>query len=198
VATDFAQIVSNLATFYDVTGKEVVAIGVGGGRLVDYLACAAHTVAVDRDREALDRLAEQIRNRDLDARFDLIASDALEVRAHGDVVYFEFCLHQMASPDRVLDHAAALAPELLVVDHAAGSPWSWCAAEDRLVESAWAAVEGRSIRRERRFDAVQRFERWDDLAARLAGQPPACKERIERYRTTSPVEIPMPYRMALL
>ena len=33
---------------------------------------------------------------------------------HGDVVYFEFCLHEMDDPAKALIHAKSLAPDIVV------------------------------------------------------------------------------------
>ena len=84
------------------------------------------------------------------------------------------------------------------MDHAPGSRWSWCAAEERLVDGAWAAVGQRPVRRQADVEAVQRFRDYAELEARLAAQPPESRERIRAYRAGGEISIPMPYRLALL
>lgn len=65
---------------------------------------------------------------------EIICSRFEEVSVQGDVVYFEFCLHEMADPARDLAHAATLATDVVVFDHAAGSDWSFHAAEEHEVQ----------------------------------------------------------------
>jgi len=84
------------------------------------------------------------------------------------------------------------------MDHAAGSPWSWHAAEDRMVEAGWAAVKRGPIRKQKAVDALQRFPVYAALEARLAGQGPTSLERIGALRGRVDIAIPMPYRLALL
>jgi methyltransferase family protein len=198
VATDLESIVRELTSFYDVADKKVVVIGAGGGQLVEFVRPARQVIAVDRDVAALERLAARLEERGLAAKFTRIPSDVLEVCEPGDVVYLEFCLHQMPDPGRALEHAATLAPDVLVIDHAPGSPWSWCAAEERPVEAAWQAVERRAIRRLHTVLGEQRFPDHAALAARLSAQGPLSLERIGVYRGRTPIAIPMPYRLALL
>jgi ubiquinone/menaquinone biosynthesis C-methylase UbiE len=198
VATETRQIVLNLLAFYDFTGKTVVAVGAGGGQLAEYARPVRQVIAVDRDANALARLAARLPECGLADKFRLVAGDLLDVSPCGDVVMFEFCLHEMADPDRALAHARRLAPDVLVIDHAPGSLWSWHAAEDGMVEAGWKAVERRVIRRERTVDAWQRFADYAELEAKLAMQGPSSVERIESHRGQTGIAIPMPYRLALL
>ena len=197
MATNLVQIVRELTSFYDVTDKKVVVIGAGEGQLVEYVRPARQVIAVDKDAGSLERLAARLRDSGLADRFTLVTSDLLEVREHGDVVYFEFCLHQMSDPERALDVVGGIAPDLLLIDHAPDSPWSWCAAEDRLVKRAWHAVEGLRIRRQHAVAAEQRFLDYTALEARMAAQGSLAQERIGSYLGRAPVVIPMPYRLAL-
>jgi hypothetical protein len=198
VATDTRQIVANLVAFYDLADKTVVAVGAGGGQLVEYARGTRRVVAVDKDGAAIDRLAARARACGLAERFVLVPRDFFEVRASGDVVLFEFCLHQMADPARAIRRAQELAEDVLVLDHAPVSRWSWCAAEEDRMETAWKAVESRSVRRRLDVEAAQRFCDYAELEARLAGQGPVSLERIGAYRGHAPICIPMPYRLALL
>jgi len=198
VVTDIRQIVLNLSAFYDFTGKIVVAVGAGGGQLVEYARPARQVIAVDRDATALERLAARLPECGLVDKVTLVAGDLLDVRPGGDVVVFEFCLHQMADPGRVLAHARELAPDVLVIDHAPGSLWEWYAAEDSKVEAGWRAVERDVIRREQSVEAWQHFPDFAALEAKLAPQGPGSLERIDPLRGDRAISIPMPYRLALL
>jgi hypothetical protein len=198
MATDTRQIVANLVAFYDLTDKTVVAVGAGGGQLVEYARETRRVVAVDKDSAAIDRLAVRARECGLTERFVLVPRDFFEVRASANVVLFEFCLHQMADPTRAIRRAHELAEDVLVLDHAPVSRWSWCAAEEDRMEAAWKAVDRRSVRRRLDVEATQRFRDYAELETRLAGQGPASLQRIGAYRGQTPICIPMPYRLALL
>lgn len=198
MATDLQQIVLHLSRFYDFKGRTVLEVGAGGGQLVEYLRDAERVIAVDRDLASLDRLSSRLEPCGLAGKFGLFASDWLDVHRKGDVVVFEFCLHLMEHPERALAHGFDLAPEVLVVGHAPGSPWSWCAAEDRGVEACWKAVDEVGTRRLETVEASQRFADYAELEGKLALQPIESRERITSYRGGTPIEIPMPYRMALL
>jgi predicted RNA methylase len=198
VATDIRQIVASLVAFYDLTGKTVVAVGAGGGRLVEYARPARRVIAIDRDEAAIEQLAARVRECEMADRFTLLKADFLTVRPRGDVVLFEFCLHQMSEPERALGHAADLAPDVLVLDHAPTSRWSWYAAEEGKVEAGWKAVERGSIRRRHTVEAFQHFRNYAELEAKLASQGPTSRERIGTLRGQRAISIPMPYWLALL
>lgn len=198
MATDLDQIVRNLTGFYDFTGKTVVAVGAGGGQLVEYARAAGAVNAVDPDGAALERLATRLTEGGLADKFSVVQGDLLAVRPQGDVVLFEFCLHEIPDPSLALGHAAQLAPDVLVIDHAPGSPWMWCAAEEGGVEAGWAAVARRAIRRQLDIEAFQRFHAYTELAAKIARQGPTSLERIGSYRSQKTISISMPYRLALL
>jgi len=198
VATDTRQITLHLSAFYDFADKVVIDVGAGGGQLAEFARPARQVIAVDRDAAALDRLAARLRECELDARFTLVAGDLLDLAPPGDVLLLEFCLHQMAEPERALAHARTLAPEVVVIDHAAGSPWSWCAAEEEGVEAAWKAVEKHRLRRDLVVEAWQRFDDYAELEARLAACGPESRQRIQAHRGQEGIAIPMPYRLALL
>jgi len=198
VATDIEQIVRNLTDFYDFAGKTVIAVGAGGGQLAEYGRQARLVIGIDKDAAAIERLATRVSERGLAGRFALVHDDLLAVRTSGDVVLFEFCLHEMPEPARALDHAALLARDVLVIDHAPGSQGEWYAAEEHGVEAAWAAVGQTAVRRRRDVEAFQRFNDFAELGARLAQQGPTSEARILSFRGQQPIAIPMPYRLALL
>jgi predicted RNA methylase len=198
VATDIGQIVAELSRFYDFTDKTVIEVGAGGGQLIDYARPARRVIAVDRDEAALARLEMLVADRGWTDRFTLVAADFASVKSRGDVVLFEFCLHEMPAPGAMLAQALDLAPEVLVIDHAPGSPWSWYAGEDGVVEASWAAVEARTVRRNQVVDARQSFSDFDELAGKLAGQAPECQTRIASFRGQRDLTIAMPYRLAML
>ena len=72
---------------------------------------ARRVVAVDSDVEALRRLAGVLAERGLMDRFERTCSGFLDVAARGDVVLFEFSLHEMLDPESALARFGELAAE---------------------------------------------------------------------------------------
>lgn len=198
MATDLDEIIRNLIGFYDFTGKTVVAVGAGGGQLAGYARAARRVIAVDTDEAALERFVMRVKECGFAGELTLVPEDLLTVRPQGDALLFEFCLHEMSDPVRALDHAAGLAPDVLVIDHTPGSPWMWYAAEERGVDAGWTAVSRAKVRRQLDVEAFQGFHDYTELEAKMARQGPTSLERIGSYRTQHAISIPMPYRMVLL
>lgn len=198
MATDVAEIVSRLTSFYDFADRTIVAVGAGGGQLAEYARRAARVVAVDPDAAAMERLRSVVGTKGLIDRYTFLRDDFLAVRPRGDVVLFEFCLHLLTDPGRALAHASQLAPDVVVLDHAPGSQWMWFAAEEGGVASAWTAVARRNVRRTLDVSATQRLRDFPELEARLASQPAPSAERIAGQRGRQEISIDMPYRLALL
>jgi SAM-dependent methyltransferase len=198
MAADLRQVVENLSGFYDFGGRDVVVVGAGGGQLLEFARPARKVLAVDKDAGALERLARRVAEAGLGGTFTLRNADLLELEPWGDVVVLEFCLHEMPDPARALAHARRVAPEVVAIDHAPESPWSWCAAEEREVEAGWRALEALPIRRQAAFECVQRFADYRELEAKLADQGPESRARIAPYRGRRGISIAMPYRLALL
>ncbi len=198
MATDLAALLDNLLRFYPFDGKVVLAVGAGGGQLAGYGRAAHRVIAVDPDSAALAALAERIAALGISDRFVLVANDFMAVNERADVVLFEFALHELPDPAAALEHAGALAPDTVVIDHAPGSPWAHTADEAEKVAAAWQTVADRGVRREAGFDAVQRFASYGELAKKLAGQGAEAMRRIERWRGCAEIAIPMEYRIAQL
>jgi len=121
LATDYAKLSENLSRFYDFTGKVVLFVGAGGRQLLDPAAPVRKLIAIDKDVEALRELEEYLVAKGLQDSVEVIGASFEEVAVHGDVVYFEFCLHEMADPEKALMHAKSLAPDIVVYDHSPGS-----------------------------------------------------------------------------
>lgn len=198
MATDVGLVVRNLLDFYPFAGKTVVSVGAGGGQLVEYGRAARRVVAVDGDGEALGRLGDVLAAKGLAGRFELVCSDVLEVSARGDVVLFEFSLHEMPDPERALAHAGTLAPDVVVLDHAPGSEWAWHVVEEEKVERSAEAMRRLGVRAERLFLGEQRFTDHAELLAKVSVQGPLAVARAERFRGAGEIVIPFGYEVALL
>lgn len=198
MATDVGLVVRNLLASYTFAGKTVVSVGAGGGQLVEYGRAARRVVAVDGDGEALRRLSGVLATKGLSERFELVCSDVLHVSERGDVVLFEFSLHEMPDPDRALAHARSLAPDVVVLDHAPGSDWAWHVVEEEKVRRSAEAMRRFGVRSERFFLGEQRFADHAELLAKVAVQGPLAVERAERFRGETGIVIPFGYEAVLL
>jgi len=136
MATDIAAILDNLVRFYPFHGKVMISVGAGGGQFAGYGRAARRVIAVDSDAAAHAALAERVAALGLAKKFVLVESDFMAVTERADVVLFEFCLHEMHDPGAALAHAATLAPDVVILDHAPGSPWSYAADESEKVAAS--------------------------------------------------------------
>jgi ubiquinone/menaquinone biosynthesis C-methylase UbiE len=198
VATDIQQIIRNLTTYYNFKGKTVLHAGAGGGQILDYARSARKVTAVDPDPEAVVRLKVGVVQKGLDKRFTVLNADFMSLQEKGDVVFFEFCLHEMPEPGKALEHARILAPQILVLDHAPDSEWAWHTLETGKVKAAWTAVQQRKPARMKLFQAFQLFKDLDDLVARVKGQGEEAVQRAEKFTGRTDIRIPMPYCIAVL
>jgi SAM-dependent methyltransferase len=198
MATDIGQILKNLCDFYDFSGKNVVAVGAGGGQLAEYGRFARKVVAVDRDAAAMDQLRAAAARHGLQDRFEYWTGDFAECTCSGDVVFFEFCLHEIEDPLQALKKAQTMAPDVLVIDHAPGSRWIHYGAEDEKVARSWQALDRLAPTRRIACAAQQRFDRYDELLAKMKLQGQESLRRIEEFRNRTNIVIPMAYEIALL
>jgi len=198
MATDIAAIVRHLEAFYPFKDKTVLHVGAGGGQFIAYAAHAKRVVGVDPDPEAVDRLKTAVREAGLQDRFHALQADLMTVTEKADVVFFEFCLHEIADPAAALRHARTLAPQTVVVDPAPGSKWAWYCGEEEKVVRSWAAVDRDPPALAARFIGKQSFHDYGELAAKIGMLGEPTLTRIAEFRDRTDFEIAMPYRMALL
>ncbi len=187
MAADYEELARRLTSFYDFTNKTVLYVGAGGRQLLDPTVEDRKLIAIDRDPGSLMGL-----------NIPVIAADFEDVQVHGDVVYFEFCLHEMRDPLKALQHARALAPDTVVFDHSVGSEWIFLGAEEELVRRSSAAMAGFSIRRRLALHAEQRFQDHAELFAKVRGQGSVAVERARRFEGFAGIRIPMDCELVLL
>ncbi len=198
MATDLAAMVVNLLACVPIEGKRVLAVGAGGGQLVAWARRAREVIAVDPDAPALETLLARAAEIGIAERFTLVAEDFLRVDASADVVLFEFSLHEIADPAAALDHAAELAPETAVIDHAPGSPWAWYVLDEEKVVRSWRAVEAARPISLARFATCHAFASLDELLAKLAPCGPEAERRARDAFAQGPISIPLGYAIARL
>jgi hypothetical protein len=198
MATDYAKLSLDLSRFYDFTGKVVLYIGAGGRQLLSPSVRARKWIAIDKDAEALQQLKTAAAAKETPDSVEVIAARFEDVTRAGDVVYFEFCLHEMDDPEAALVHARSLAPDIVVYDHSVGSDWIFFGAEEDKVARSSAAMERFGIRRREKFFAEQRFGSFDELLVRVAPQGPLAIERAQRFAGATDIVIPMAHELNLL
>jgi len=197
VAADYGVLRDNLRYFYDFTDKIVLYVGAGGRQLLDPQTRTRKLIAIDQDAESLKELHARVREEGITG-VDVVASRFENVTARGDVVYFEFCLHEVADPERALRQAQSLAPEIVVFDHLPGSEWVFHAAEEEKVARSDAAMERFGIRRREKFSTEQRFQDYTELLEKLRTQGELAIERAQPFTGQTRIVIPMLYGLSLL
>ena len=198
MATDYAQLTRNLLDFYNFKDKVVLYVGAAGRQLLGDSAGAKKLIAIDQDVAALRELATKVASRGEQDSVEVVGSKFEDVARLGDVVYFEFCLHEMADPEKALRHAKSLSPDLVIYDHSPGSEWIFYGAEEDKVPISAQAMERFGVRRRQKFHAEQRFADYAELLAKVTPQGPTAIERVQRFKGATNIVIPMDYELNLL
>ena len=192
------QVIDNLLNFYDFQNKTIVSVGMGGGQFLAYSKVAEHVIAIDNDLNALNELEEKLVQNKLSEKFTLIHSDFKDVKLKGDVVLFEFCLHEMNEAQKMLEYAKNMAEDIVVVDHGTNSEWAYVADEKEKAENSWLQVLNNSVQKITTYQAEQFFEDYSELFEKVKIQGKNSIERIEKYKQSRQFIIPMEYTFALL
>jgi SAM-dependent methyltransferase len=198
MATDIQKIIDNLSAFYDFTGKSVIHVGAGGGQIIGYAHRAHSVLAVDTDAEAIEHLKASVMSSGLSDKFTIEHRDFMELEAGADVVFFEFCLHEMTEPHNALAKAGKLAKDVLILDHKEDSPWSWYACETEKLRKSWGAVTRLDIVRAQEWDAVQIFKKYTELSDKFSILGKPALDRIKVFELEAPIKIDMNYKAALI
>ncbi len=198
MATDYARLTEELCRFYHFQNKCVLFVGAAGRQLLDPSAGTRRLIAIDKDVESLRALQATVEARGLQHCMEAVGASFEQIQLQGDVVYFEFCLHEMDDPAGSLRHAKSLAPDIVVFDHSVGSEWTYYGAEEDKVSRSSAAMEAFGIRRRQTFCGEQRFGNHAELLAKVGGQGPLAVERARRFVGTTNIVIPMSYELNLL
>ena len=198
MATDYRKLVDDLLAFYDFTDKTVIAVGAGGGQLVEYGRAAGKVLAVDNSAPALDKLRESLKAAGLEDKFTPVLGDFFGVDLRADAVLFEFCLHELPDPAAAVERARRMAPAVIVFDHWPGSEWSYLAAEEKKVAAAWAALVRFPVKKKQMHEAVQSFKDYEELYEKVKGQGETSLARIAAFKEIRDIRIPMPYGLALI
>jgi ubiquinone/menaquinone biosynthesis C-methylase UbiE len=198
LVVDRSKLSADLTSFYGFMGKAVVYVGAGGGQLLGPKSGVKRVVAIDSNPESLKNFRKAADSTWAGIPIRFVPRDFETVNLHGDVVYFEFCLHHMEDPRRALKHARALAPDIVVMDHLPGSKWIYYGAEEDRVLRSYKAAEAFGTRRIEKFTIDQRFKDYEELAARLAGEGDVSQRRVSELKGEKDIRIRMDYGLILL
>ena len=198
MVVDRTVLSANLTRFYDFRGKSVLYVGAGGGQLLGPASGVRSVVAIDSNAKSLGAFRSEAKTKWAGIPVRFIPRKFESVNAHGDVVYFEFCLHEMDSPRRALEHARSLAPETVVMDHLPKSEWIYYGVEEELVQRSADIIKSFGAKRSRRHTIHQHFEDHDALAARLAEVGEESLKRALEFKGKKNIKIRMDNGLFLL
>lgn len=192
---DLDYIISNILSFYDFKGKDVVHVGAGGGQLIAYSNIARIVKAIDRDSIAIKLLEQRIKDDGLEHKMFPIEGDFMDFKAMADVVFFEFCLHEMDDAYAAIKHAKEMYGHVIILDHLPDSKWSWYALEEKKLDKSWKAIEKFDTIKKLDFTVTQEYDTYDDLELKLSILGDEAINRISQFEDCKSIRIPMPFAL---
>ncbi|HXK69573.1 MAG TPA: methyltransferase domain-containing protein [Thermoanaerobaculia bacterium] len=198
MASDLAYILQSITSFYDFSDREVLYVGAGDGQLIDCAASARSVLAVDSDAKAVAALEDTIRKKGLADRVGARHAGFESIDVRVDVVFFEFCLHEIHDPTAMLDRALTMAGDVVIVDHLPESPWVWHTCETEMVERSWNAVHALHPVRIVEHCVDQRFPVYEELRSKIEVQGPEAVRRAGKFKEKHGIVIEMKYGLALI
>lgn len=198
MATDVKTIIANLLSFYDFENQTVISVGAGGGQFVEYARNAQKVYAVDNNKEALNKLNDSLIKANLADKFTLIHAEFEQVNLTGDVVLFEFCLHEMKDAEVAIKRALTMAPVVLISDHLPHSEWAFIVGEKQKVTNSWNAIEKFNLRKSQEYNTIQYFSNYEELYQKVKGEGDEVIKLISKFLDQTCFEIPMSYRFVLI
>jgi len=200
MATDYALMMHNLMSFYDFEDKTLVSIGAGGERAIGYGAPPRRIVAIDQDATALDQLRVAAARSGMSDKYEFVHGDflSMDLPSRGDVVLFDFCLHEMPDVALALKMAGEMAPDVVVFDHGKASEWAFYVVEETKVELLWRTLERFNVPQHREFATEQKFRDHAELLAKVEPQGEIAIRRIKKFEGRTDIIIPMTYELALV
>jgi hypothetical protein len=198
MAADIKKIIANLLNFYNFNNQTIITVGAGGGQLIDYGHISKNVLAIDNDEEALQILKKRLCEKGLNEKFTVINSDFYLCDFQGDVVMFEFCLHEMKDPEAAIKHAQTMAPNILIIDHWPDSKWAYIVDEKEKAAKSWAAIELFHPKKVQKYDTSQFFYDYEGVYEKVKVQGENSINRISDFKDKKNITIPMSYGFALI
>ncbi len=198
MATDINKITENLFEFYDFYNQTVISVGAGGGQFIEYGRVSKQVVAIDIDKEALIKLEKSLQKSQLSDKFTIINSDFYLVNKTGDIVMFEFCLHEMKDPEKAINHALTMSPNILIIDHWPDLEWAYIIDEKEKIINSWEALKKFRLKKIQQYETVQFFHDYEELFQKVKIQGENSINRIRHFKEKKNFTIPMSYGFALI
>lgn len=198
MAANIDQLIKNLLSFYSFKEKIIISVGAGGGQLIAYGSESRRVVAIDNDKLALEKLQRNLKLHNLKEKFEIVHSDFLEVKVSGDVVLFEFCLHEMELPEKSIKHALSITSDIIIMDHCQDSEWAYIADEKEKVTNSWNIVNQFKIKKQKEYFTHQYFKNYEELYEKVKVQGQNSINRISKYKGLNNIEIPMSYKFVMI
>lgn len=197
MVVDRDELTANLTKFYNFRGKKVLYVGCGLGQLLPPESGVASVVGIDRDANALKAFRNVAKTKWAGIPITFVPHKFETVNHHGDVAYFEFCMHQMEDPRRTLELARSLARDIVIMDHLPGSKWVYYWAGEDEVSRSTKAIESFGIRRKKILVTEQKFDDEKALARRLDRVGREAKRRILELKDAKDIRMRMDYGLFL-
>ncbi len=198
MAIDVLEIVRNLIDFYDFNDKIIISVGAGGGQLIEYGRHAKKVYAVDNDLTAIRKLEDNLLRNKLSDSFEVFNCDFFDFTLKGDVVLFEFCLHEMIDPMKAINHAKTLGVDVVIIDHSPASEWAFYVDEKEKVEVSWKAIKSFPIHKVEKYNTKQIFSDYEELYQKVRVMGEVSIKRIQPFINRHKFSIPMSYGIALI
>lgn len=190
--------IDNFVSFFDFKDKTILSVGAGGGQFIMYASYAKHIIAVDSDLESLNILKQKVESLGFSEKFSFIHSEFEDVDVEADLVFFEFCLHEMNSQSYCINKAKSISKDVLIADHGIESRWAYIANEEIKTQQSWSEIEKFNIRKIRSFITSQYFKNYEELKTKVEVQGKNSIRRIELYRNKVDIRIALQYCLCLI
>ena len=156
-------------------------------------------MAVDCSKKAIEELKNVIINDNSQGKYELVNDRFENIDCNGDVVVFEFSLHEFPDVPRAIEHAFDMTKEVIIAEHASDSEWICLADEDHNAKRVEEAIKDWEIKRKDEYCAIKEFEDYDDLKRKLGvDEEQSETHRICEYRGRKEIKIQMKYRIVEL
>jgi len=198
MSADLNKMINNLLNFYDFDNKTAISIGAGGGQFFEYAFKTKSVIAVDIDINGIESLKRCLVKEGILDKFTLVHSDFYDFKAEGDILMFDYCLHEIMNPCKAIKHALTMSQEVLINDHWTESEWAYIVDEEEKVKESWKVIRNINSYKIERYDTFQFFHDYNDLYQKVKGKGENTIARIEKYRNLKKISIPMSYGMALI
>jgi hypothetical protein len=123
---------------------------------------------------------------------------SLDLKEKADLVFFEFCLHEMDDSKRAIEYAKSFANKVVIVDHVPESKWSWYCCETEKISRSWKLMETLDFQESKQIVAMQTYHSYEELKSKLSVVGDEAIKRIEELKDKEDINIEMPYRMVLI